>query len=128
MVPTMVDAMDSIQITIMANTASSSRTAIITFAPTGGMGTRTDATLTITQLGTAPAAQTIVLDPTSLDDVPAAETMRTVMSYAWRWCYGLYGTCEWDRCGAELGDRHTSNGNGWNGGDNLSGKPYDFCS
>ena len=77
MVPTMVDAMDSIQITIMANTASSSRTAIITFMPTGGDGTRTDATLTITQLGTAPAAQTIVLDPTSFDDVPAAGGMRT---------------------------------------------------
>ena len=76
-VPAMVDDMDDLNISVLANPTTSSRTAMIAFTPTGGMGTATPTTLNITQLGAAPPAQTIVLDPTSFDDVPAAGGMRT---------------------------------------------------
>ena len=65
-----------VSLTLDANTTTSARQSMVTFTPTGGAGTRTDATLTITQLGVT--VQTIRLAPDELDDVPAVGRTRTV--------------------------------------------------
>ena len=71
----MVDAMDDLEITIMANATTSVRSAMIIFTPTGGSGMATPATLTINQQA---IPQTITLTPNELDDVLSAGEMRTV--------------------------------------------------
>ena len=71
MVPTMVDAQNMLAITVEENMGAMARTSMVVFTPTGGAGTATPTTLTITQLGAAPR-QTIVFDPATPADVAAA--------------------------------------------------------
>ena len=78
-VPAMVDDMNNLELSILANPTTSSRTAMITFTPTGGSGTATPTTLNITQLGDVPSGPHVVLTPNMLIDIPAAGAMRTVM-------------------------------------------------
>ena len=77
-VPAMVDAMNNLEITIIANASTSARSATITFTPTGGMGTATSITLMINQLGVVPMGRSVTLDPVSLPNIPAAGGTRTV--------------------------------------------------
>ena len=77
-VPAMVDAMDDLEITIMANATTSVRSATIIFTPTGGGGTATTTSFTISQLGTAPANRTLTLAPTSLSDIAAVGATQAV--------------------------------------------------
>ena len=68
---TMADGQNQLAITVEENMDAMARTSMIVFTPTGGAGTATPVTLTITQLGTAPR-QTIVFDPATPTDVAAA--------------------------------------------------------
>ena len=63
---TMSGGQNQLAITVVANTGASERSSMIVFTPTGGAGTASPTTLTITQ---APASPRIVFDPATPADV-----------------------------------------------------------
>ena len=69
---TMTDGQNQLAITVEENAGIMDRSSMIVFTPTGGAGTATPTTLTITQLGTAPR-QSIVFAPAMPADVVAGE-------------------------------------------------------
>ena len=77
-VPTMVDAMNNLRITLGANTGTSARSAMVVFTSTGGMGTSVTTTLTINQLGDVATGPRVTLNPDRLDAVVATGATETV--------------------------------------------------
>ena len=71
---TMSGGQNQLAITVEENTGIMDRSSMIVFTPTGGAGTASPTTLTITQLGTAPR-QTIVFAPAMPADVVAGGGM-----------------------------------------------------
>ena len=68
----------TITLNVTENSMDETRTGNLAVSTTGGGGDPATETLVFTQLATVAEAQTIMLDPTSLADVPAAGGMRTV--------------------------------------------------
>ena len=69
---TMADGQNQLAINVTASTGASERSSMIVFMPTGGAGTASPTTLTITQ---APASPRIVFDPAMPADVAAVGAM-----------------------------------------------------
>ena len=75
-----------------------------------------------------PTGPHVIIAPSVPDIVPATGGMRPVRVTLGGGADGLYGADDGRWRSAELGDRHTSNGNGWNGaGSDRSGK-HGCCS